>query len=186
MQEGASELGKEKLAIHQKMIKLIPPLPRHLEGAVACMPRHTAPDFVLRGATCNGKTGNFRMTRNPFLRTLNPFIRTLKLPPDPSELSTGADGCMTRHALRSPSVAPLRVLFLHKDARFIAQLHRLGWLDALIRLLVPVIRLFSFLPLIRFTRALVPELHPIVVELTHPHSSIVHGSCRDGGGGRGP
>jgi hypothetical protein len=43
MQEGASELGKEKLAIHQKMIKLIPPLPRHLEGAVACLatPRPT-------------------------------------------------------------------------------------------------------------------------------------------------
>jgi hypothetical protein len=106
------------------------------------MPRHTAPDFVLRGATCNGKTGNFRLTRNPFLRTLNPFIRTLnpfirtlKLPPDPSELSTGADGCVTR--MRFPSVAPPRVLFRHKDARFVAQQRRLGCLTPFTRTLNP-------------------------------------------------
>ncbi len=104
------------------------------------MPRHTAPDVVLRGATCNGKPGNFRLTRtlnpfirtlNPFTRTLNPFIRTLKLSPDPSELSTGADGCMTRMPCGPPQ--SLR----HKDGRFVAQQRRLGCLNPFTRTLNP-------------------------------------------------
>ena len=119
------------------------------------MPRHTAPDFVLRGATCNGKTGNFRLTRNPFLRTLNPFIRTLnpfirtlKLPPDPSELSTGADGCMTR--MPCGPLQSLRRAFCFAMKTHVSSLHNAGS-AALIRLLVPFIR--SLNP---FTRTLHP------------------------------